>query len=92
MSFDAADLAAFVDPSMPGYVLATINGQPVAGLFRAKYAETFGFVGGTQPTLRILGTESVAVGNPVVINAQNYTVASMSPEGQGLQALQLAAA
>ena len=30
--FDAADLAVFVDPDMPGYVSAMIDGQPVAGL------------------------------------------------------------
>lgn len=75
--FDAADLAVFVDPDMPGYVLALINGQPIGALFSAAYGEAFGLVGGTKPTLRVLGSVTVMEGDPVVIGSDSYLVASI---------------
>jgi len=87
--FDAADLAAFVDPSMPGYVLASINGQPVGGLFRARYAESFGLIGGTAPTLRCIDSLVVSSGDSVVISGQNYIVAEKETAEPGFLLLKL---
>lgn len=92
--FDAADLAAFVDPDMPGYISATINGQPVGGLFSAAYSESFGIVGGTSPSLRVLGSVAVSDGDPVVTSFGSFTVASIeSPLGpSGVKLLRLESA
>jgi len=87
--FDAADLAVFVDADMPGYVSATVNGQRVNGLFRARYAETFGFVGGTQPGLRVHDSLAVLEGDSVLIGAAVYTVATIEPAEPGFNLLKL---
>lgn len=92
MAFDAADLAAFVDIDMPGYVSATVNGQPVAGLFREQYAEAFGLVGGSTPALRVLESVSASVGNAVAIAARNFLIVNIKPELLGMKALILEAA
>ena len=90
--FDAADLAAFVDPSMPGYVQALIDGQPVGGLFRSNYAESFGMVGGHQPVFRCLEQFSVGFGSTVMIGLVAYTVAEIEPAEPGFQLLKLESA
>ena len=90
--FDAADLAVFVDPDMPCYVSAMIDGQPVAGLFRERYEEAFGIVGGTGPVLRVLDSVSVSLGSSVVVPSGSFTVSNIKPEMLGMQVLILEAA
>ncbi len=92
--FDAADLAAFVDPDMPGYISATINGLPVGGLFSAAYGEAFGFVAGNDPVLQVLPSVTAAVNDAVVCSYGSYTVASVkTPKGPaGLKVLMLESA
>lgn len=87
--FDAADLSAFVDPSMPGYVEALINGQPVGGLFRSNYAEAFGVISGSSPAFRCLDGIPVGFGATVVIGPVTYTVAEIQPAEPGFQLLKL---
>ena len=92
--FDAADLAAFVDPDMPGYVSATINGLPVGGLFSAAYGEAFGFVAGNKPALRVLDSVPATENDAVVCSFGNYTVATIEKSSgpQGFKVLMLEAA
>lgn len=92
MPFDAADLSAFVDPDMPGYVSATIDGQPVAGLFHERYEEAFGLVGGTGPVLRVVDAVAADRGSSVVIGARSFTVAVVRVEMFRMKSLQLEAA
>lgn len=91
MPFDAADLSAFLDPTMPGYALAMINEVAVGGLFRRPYAESFGMVGGDNPAFRALSDSLLAVraGDRIEINAAHYTVASVRPDGAGMTLLDL---
>lgn len=89
MGFDAADFACFLDPDMPGYVLASHNGQPLPGLFRAEYAESFGLIGGNRPALRVMASASVALGDAMTIGLEAYTVAEIKPDGRGMQLLML---
>lgn len=75
MPFDADDLAAFNDPDMPGYVVATIGGSAVEGRFRAAYADALGMAG-TQPgfSAPLDDLAGVEEGAAVVIGGVSYTV------------------
>lgn len=91
MAFDAADLALFFDADMPGYVLATVGGVDVAGLFRNAYQEVLGIVAGASPVL-LLPTASVgsaAVGTSVSVGGTSYSIAEIQPDGMGLTRLVL---
>jgi hypothetical protein len=91
MPFDAADLAAFLDPDMPGYALATVGGAPVGGLFRSPYAESFGLVGTGSPAFRALSSDlaAVAPGDSIDIRDTAYRVAAVRPDGAGMTVLDL---
>lgn len=75
MPFDAADSAAFNDPDMPAYALATIGAASVAGRFHARYGLALGISGG-QPMFGAATTDlaSVSAGTSITINAITYTV------------------
>ena len=90
MPFDATDVAMFVDPDMPGYVLATVGGIELGALFRNKYVDAFD-VSGSAPVLRIVAADapSVAQGDDVVIGATSYTVAGVEADGIGMVRLVL---
>lgn len=91
MPFDAADLAAFLDPTMPGYAVATIDEVAIGGLFRKPYSESFGLVGGDNPQFRALSSAlaSVAPGDCLTLEDASYTVASVRPDGRGMIVLDL---
>lgn len=94
MPFDAADTAAFFDPDMPGYALATIGGGAVDGLFSNGYAEVFGgAVGGAAPSFCCATADipTVARGTAVTIAAVAYTVVGIEPAGTGKTTLRLEA-
>jgi len=97
MPFDAADLAAFVDPDMPGYALATIGGQPVPGLFGNGYSEAFGQMAGSQPRFRAPAGDlaGVVAGSAATILGKVYAVVEVQlpnddPSGMGLLILESA--
>lgn len=94
MTFDAADLAALVDPDMPGYALATIGGNGVAGLFSNDYRDAFGMVSSNMPNFMAPPAvlAAVARGATVVVNATNYTVAKIETSTHRLTRLMLEAA
>jgi hypothetical protein len=84
------DLSDFINDDTPGYVLATIGGVAVGGIFDNGYAESFD-VDGTQPSLTCASADvSTAVrGTAVVVNAVSYTVADHKPDGTGMTKLVL---
>lgn len=87
--FDAADLSAFFDPDMPGFVSATLSGQTVGGLFRERYAEAFGLVGGGDPVLRVPAATAPSEGDAVQIGARAFTVRTVKLAEPGVLALEL---
>lgn len=91
MPFDAADLAAFLDPTMPGYRQATVGEVTIGGLYRKPYAESFGMVAGDNPAFRCLTSDlpDVLPGDDIAIDGTHYTVASVRPDGTGMTLLDL---
>lgn len=91
MPFDADDLAAFLDPDMPGYQQATIGEAAVGGLFRKPYAESFGLMASDSPSFRALSADlaTVAPGDDIELNAIHYVVTAVRPDGGGTTLLTL---
>lgn len=87
--WDAADLAALIDPDLPGYALATRADLSTFGvLFRNPAAETFG-IGGNNPSALCVQTSAPARNALIVINAVTYKVTRPEPDGKGFTRLQL---
>lgn len=91
MPFDAADLAAFLDPSMPGYRPARLGEVTLGGLYRKPYAESFGMIGGNSPSFLALETDlaEVAPGDAIEIDGTPHAITSVQPNGAGLILLSL---
>lgn len=91
MTFDAADLAAFFDPDMPGYAVASFAGGDVAGLFGSGYAQAMAMVSGSQPTFQAPAADlgAVAEGTALTINAVSYKVREVRPGSAGITVLAL---
>lgn len=91
MPFDAADFAAFVDPDMPGYALATIAGEEVPGLFSNDYRDAFGIVSSGAPNFSAppAALAAVTIGTAIVISAMNYTVDKIEANPNRLTRLML---
>jgi hypothetical protein len=91
MPFDADDIAAFNDTDMPGYALATIGADTVAGRFRAPYAEALGIAGSSPSFSAASGDLSgVSQGGAITIAGTGYTVTAIEPQsGSGQTRLRL---
>jgi hypothetical protein len=87
------DLADFINDDTPGYVLATVGGASVGGIFDNAYADPMGF-GGSFPALTCASADvsTAAQGTAVVVGGVNYTVVAPKPDGTGMTLLQLAEA
>ena len=81
---NAAILARFA-------VEATINAQPVTGIFNRPYSDAFGIVSGSSPQLTIDTAEAPAmtVGDPVIIDIDNYAIAEIELDNGGFTILRL---
>lgn len=90
MPFDAADLAAFVDADMPGYVQATVDGIVVDALFRHNYAAGLD-ISGSAPSLLLPSSSAASAtnGTSVVVGGVSYTVSSVEADGTGMTLLRL---
>ncbi len=75
-------LSELIDPDMPGYVIARVNGTDVPGIFTRAFVET-NRISGNRPLLTIVDTAVIAINDAVVISAKNYTVAELQPDGDG---------
>lgn len=83
MSFDAADMALFCDPAMPGYAVATLAGGATAGvLFGAPYAEVFGMVAGNRPVI-VCPDGQIDAGDSVTVNGTAYTARQVKTTQRG---------
>lgn len=92
MSFDAADLAIFCDPDMPGAAVATLaGGATVNVLFGAPYGDAFGMIGGSNP-VAVCPSGSIASGASVTIGGIAYTALQIKPQRAGMVTVELAAA
>jgi len=89
MAFDAADLALFCDPGMPGHAVATLSGGgTVDVLFGAPYAEVFGTIAGERP-IAVCPAGAIASGAAVTINGVAYTAQTVKPQRGGMVAIDL---
>ena len=72
---------------------ATVDGDPVRGIFDAAYAGPLG-VSGVTPMLLCAAVDvaSATSGTAVVIGSVSYTVTTPEPDGTGLTRLMLEAA
>lgn len=69
---------------------ATLNGQPVRGIFDDAYGESFGgLIAGSGPMFRLPSSIAVSQGQPLVLGAVSYTVTGIEPDGTGLTVLRL---
>jgi hypothetical protein len=88
------NLSDFINPDTPGYVVATVDGQAVPGIFVNEYAgANLGLAGfeSPSPQLHVEAADIAGVeqDDAVVIAAVNYKVASIEPDGTGITVLQL---
>lgn len=78
--------AYFNDFAIP----ATVGGVSVRAIFDAAYADPLGMAGNSpQLTIATEDLPAVAVGQAVVVNATNYTVTGIEPDGTGISTLLL---
>jgi hypothetical protein len=72
----------------------TVGGVSTLAIIDDDYAAALGLVVGSAPVLTIQtsAVPAVAIGNAVVVNATNYTVVGIHPDGTGLTRLILEAA
>lgn len=81
---NAAILARFA-------VEATINAQPVTGIFNTPYFDAFGMVSGSKPqiTINTALAPDMTIGDPVTIGDDNYSIAEMEPDNGGFTIIRL---
>lgn len=84
-------LSDFINDDTPGYVLATVGGVSVGGIFDNAYTDPLGFAG-SFPALTCASADvsTAAQGTAVVVDGVSYTVAAIKPDGSGITLLQLA--
>lgn len=88
--WDAADIAALIDPDLPGYALGTkADLSTIDGLLREPYGEAFGMVGGSDPSYICAESAAPDVGSALTIDAVAYTVKRRKRDGHGLMTLDL---
>lgn len=79
------DLDEFLDVDDGFAVTVTIDGATVSAIFSNQSADALD-VAGTQPVLTVKSSDVAATarGAAVVVNAVNYTVAKIEPDGTGM--------
>jgi hypothetical protein len=80
----------FINPDTPGYVVATILGETVPGVFDKTHQLSFD-MNGTEPVLYV-EEENISAAEQetlVVIGGVNYTIGNIEPDGSGLATLRL---
>jgi hypothetical protein len=89
-AFDTDDMEVFVDPDMPGYVLATVGGVETSALFSNGYATGLS-ISGSAPSLLLPSSSaaSAAQGTSVSVGGVSYTVTGVEADGTGMTLLRL---
>ncbi len=87
----AEDVTAFLDTAHGFAVNATIGAATVPVIFDAAYADALGMVAGTRPVALGATADLAAVGqgDTVTIDAVEYIVTGVEPDGTGLTQLRL---
>lgn len=85
---------AFVENTAPLFadfgVDITLNGIATRGIFDNAFGAAFGgLIDGSGPMVRLPSSIAVSRGNPVIINATNYVVTGIEPDGTGITTLRL---
>ena len=88
------NLSDFINPDTPGYVLTTILGASVAGIFLNEYENAnLGLAGfeaaAPQLHVRTVDIPTVVHNTPVLIGAITYKVAEKHSDGTGISVLVL---
>jgi hypothetical protein len=88
-----ATLKSRVNDAMVAKLLtdaATLNGAAITGKFDNAYTDPLGF-SGSSPALTCASADvsAAAQGMAVVVDAVNYTIAAIKPDGTGMTVLVL---
>lgn len=85
------DLAGFIHAETPGYVSATVGGAVVEALFDNAFSFAGIEIEGVDALLHVKTADvtSAAHGTAVVVNAVNYRVCGIEPDGHGVTVLRL---
>ena len=79
------DATEFIDSDVPGYAVST-GATEIAGILSNEFVELQG-IAGTRPVFTVASTDAPAVGATLTINATNYTVRVVEPDGIVLTSL-----
>ncbi len=84
------DLTDFINDDTPGYVLATLDGISVEGIFDNGSAAGLGMLG-TNPTFTCASASAPSSkrNKTLVVNGTSYTVREIKPDGTGMSVLEL---
>lgn len=84
-------LADFIGADTPGYVSATVGGVAVDALFDNAFTLAGLGIEGVDALLHVKTADvtSTAHGTAVIVNAVNYRVAGIEPDGFGVTVLRL---
>ncbi len=88
------NLTDFINPDTPGYVVATILGQSLGGLYDRYYIDEFN-VQSSNPTILVQAADvpGIAINDAVVVSGVNFIVSEPpQPDDLGLVRLELALA
>lgn len=77
-----ADMAA-VTLGMFANCEATLNGQPVQGVFEETPAEFADYAQANKPALRVAVSEAASEGGAVTVNGVAYVIAAIAPPVSG---------
>lgn len=77
MPFDAADLAMFYDPDMPGHVLVSASGGDFAALMRSADRDAWDAAQIGTHVLRYLNTTQLAANDLLTIATETYKVVGL---------------
>lgn len=69
---------------------ATLDGEPVRGIFDNAFGDAFGgLVVGSGPMFRLPSSVPVSRGQVLILATTTYTITAIEPDGTGLTVLRL---
>lgn len=71
---------------------AIVGGVACVGIFDESYAESFGVISGSSPSLLVNAAVDADHDTAVTANGMNYVVRGIEPDGSGFKRLRLEAA
>lgn len=90
------DFADFINSDTPGYQVATVGGNSLAGIFVDEYAKAQAGMAGMSGSEQVFYTTDagitsagVTIGSTVTIASTAYVVSERQPDGTGMSNLVL---